>query len=45
MSSFESSDFFKTMLFGFTPSKAEALHEKLQVRLKSYSDVSIEELL
>jgi hypothetical protein len=45
MASFESSDFFKTMLFGFTPSKAEALHEKLLLRLKPYNEVSIEELL
>lgn len=45
MSSFESSNFFKTMLFGFTPSKAEALHEKLLIRLKPYNEVSIEELL
>jgi hypothetical protein len=43
--SLESTDFYKTMIFGFTPKKAERIHESLEIRKKDFNEVSIEDLL
>jgi len=33
------------MIFGFTPRKAERIHEALEIRKKDFKDVLIEDLL
>jgi hypothetical protein len=41
----ESSDFFKSMLLGFTPDKGDRISDTLLIRNSNYKDVQIEDLL